>query len=452
MDPNEMAPRDDRREVFGWMIYDWANSTFATTVVAALLGPYLTDLAQARVGDNGVIFGVPPFAVTAKSLYPLAMAASVVLQVLLLPLLGALADYSQLKKPLMAVTCYTGVVATCLLFFVDAPVYLYGGLLFVIANLGFGASMVFYNAFLPEITSDAERDKVSSRGYALGYLGGGILLALNFALVAGAARIGISTGLAVRLSLLSAGVWWGGFSLLTFARLRNRGAARALPPGRGLLATGIEQLGSSLRELARLPQTGRYLLSYVFFNDGIQTVVSMSGLLLAQELFVARGLKTDNAFLLGLVLMVQFVAFVGALVFERLARFGVKNAILLALAGFCGTVVYASVSLQTLTEAWVLAAAIALVLGGSQALSRSLFSRLIPAGREASFFGLYEISERGTSWIGPLIFGLVVGITGSYRQAMLSLIVLFVVGIALLVRTDVERGAREAHPALANSD
>ena len=181
------------------------------------------------------------------------------------------------------------------------------------------------------------------------------------------------------------------------------------------------------------------------FNDGIQTVISIASVFLAQELFVAKGLPVNESFLIGLILMVQFVAFFGSLIFERIAGLiGTKRAILLSLVLWTGVVVYAYGFLQTVGQAWVMGGVIAVVLGGSQALSRSLFSQMIPPGREASFFGLYEISERGTSWIGPLIFGYVVGVTNSYRQAILSLIVLFVVGMIVLLFTDTDQAIRDA--------
>jgi len=203
--------KNDPREIFGWKMYDWANSAFYTTVVGALFSPYLTRLAQAAVGENGVVLDLGPLgSVTAKSLPTLCVSISVGLQVFLLPVLGALGDYSDLKKRLMTFFCYTAVLANCLLFFIQGNLYLWGGILFIIANVCFGASIVFYNAYLPEITTEDQADKVSSRGYAYGYLGGAILLALNFLLVLSAPRLGLSTSMAVRLSLLSAGLWWGG--------------------------------------------------------------------------------------------------------------------------------------------------------------------------------------------------------------------------------------------------
>ena len=437
--------KNDPREIFGWIVYDWANSGFYTTVVAALFGDYLTRLTQAQLGDNGTILSIGPFLLTAKSLAPFTVGTSVFLQVFLLPVLGALGDYSILKKKLMLLFCYGGAAAACGLFFLAAGRHIFGAAVFVIANVCFGASIVFYNSFLPDIASEDQRDKVSSRGYAWGYMGGGVLLALNLAMVFLAERIGISTGMAVRLSLLSAGVWWGGFSIITFQRLRNRPAARGLPADKNYLTAALSELGSTFKELRRLPETFKYLIGYLFYNDGIQTVISVSGVFLGQELFVARGLETPPAFLLGILLTVQFIAFFGALGFERLARMiGTKRAILVSLVGWLGVVTYSYAFLHKVSEAWVLAVFIALVLGGSQALSRSLFSQMVPRGREASFFGLYEISERGTSWLGPIVFAEVVAYTGSYRQAILSLVVFFVIGTIVLLLTNTTRAIHDS--------
>lgn len=444
--PSHHRDKNNPREIFGWKMYDWANSAFSTTVAGALLGPYLTELAQSAVGENGIVIDLGRLgAITAKSFFPTCVSVAVLLQVFLLPILGSIADYSNLKKKMMALFCYLAVVATCLLFLVTDGLYWLGGLLFIIANLCFGAAVVFYNGFLNDITTEDQRDKVSSRGFAYGYLGGGLLLALNFLLVSNAGRFGLDPYMAVRISLLSAGVWWGGFALISFFTLKSRAAEKSLPPGKSYLSVGFSELGRTFRELARLRHTLRYLIGYLFFNDGIQTVIAMASVFMAQELFISRGIPTDQSFLLGIFLMVQFVAIFGALLFERLAyAINTKRAILVSLVLWSGVVIYGYGFLRTTTDAWVMGAVIAIVLGGSQALSRSLFSRMIPAGREASFFGLYEVSERGTSWMGPLLFGAVVAVTNSYRQALLSLIVLFVVGTVILYLTDTDKAIHEA--------
>jgi MFS transporter, UMF1 family len=436
------AEKNNPLELFGWKMYDWANSAFYTTVVGALFSPYLTRLAQSAVGENGTVIDLGPLgAVTAKSLPSLCVSISVGAQVFILPILGALGDYSDLKKRLMALFCYVGVIANCLMFFIKDDLYIWGGILFIIANVSFGASIVFYNSFLPEITTEDQADKVSSRGFAYGYLGGAILLVLNLILVLRAEQLGISTGLAVRLSLLSAGIWWGGFALVTFLLLKSRPKAKSLPPGMGYVSAGFLEIVATFKELRRLPMTLRYLLGYLIYNDGIQTVIFASSAFLEQELFPGG----NPTFLLEIFLMVQFVAVFGALLFERLAYLiRTKNAIVVSLIIWSAIVIYAYRFLHTVQEAWVMAGVIAIVLGGSQALSRSLFSRMIPAGKEAAFFGLYEVSERGTSWMGPLLFSIVIARTGSYRQALLSLIFFFVVGLIVLWVTDTDRGIHEA--------
>ena len=434
--------KNDPREIFGWKMYDWANSAFYTTVVGTLFSPYLTRLAQAAVGENGVVLSLGFLgSVTAKSLPTLCVSISVGLQVFLLPVLGALGDYSDLKKRLMALFCYAAVLANCLLFFVQGDLYLWGGVLFIIANLCFGAANVFYNSYLPEITTGDQTDKVSSRGFAYGYLGGAIMLALNFLLVLFAPKLGLSSSMAVRLSLLSAGIWWGGFAVIAFLRLKPRPKSKQLPPGKGYVSAAFSELWSTLRELKRLPLTARYLIAFLIYNDGIQTVIFAASVFIEQELFP----EGNPLFLLEIYLMVQFVAVAGALLFERLAYLiKTKNAIVLSLLIWAGIVFYAYGFLHTTTEAWILAAVIAIVLGGSQALSRSLFSRLIPDGKEAAFFGLYEVSERGTSWMGPLLFSIVVARTGSYRQALLSLVIFFVLGLVVLIFTDTEKAIHQA--------
>ncbi|HYH87381.1 MAG TPA: MFS transporter, partial [Pyrinomonadaceae bacterium] len=326
------------------------------------------------------------------------------------------------------------------------------------ANLCYGGAIVLYNSFLPEITTEDQRDKVSSRGFALGYLGGGLLLALNFVFVGVAPSLlapygfaeGEARGLAVRVSLLSAGVWWGFFAFLSFRRLRARAPVRQLPADKSYLTVGFSQLADTFRELRRLPHTLKYLVAYLLYNDGIQTVVGSAAVFIAAELF-AGGLDNPEApaFVLSIFLFVQFMGIGGALLFERLARLlGTKKAILVSLVIWAGIVIYAFAFFETRRQAWVMAAFIAVVLGGSQALSRSLFSRMIPEGREASFFGIYEVSERGTSWMGPLVFSIVVARTGSFRYALLSLIVFFVAGTVVLILTDTDRAILESGNAL----
>lgn len=433
------------RKRVGWYFYDFANSAFSTTVVTVFLGPYLTSVVKSAADADGLVhpLGLP---VAAGSFFPYVVSLSVLLQVIVLPVLGAVADQARSKTSLLFLCAYVGALATTGLYVVDAGRYLLGGALYVVANVSFGASIVFYNAFLPEIASPGERDAVSSRGWALGYLGGGLLLALNLILVSRAADLGLTLAHAVRISLASAGLWWAVFTLIPLATLGSRPGTRPPPPGTRGLAAGLAQGARTLRELRRHPRTLLFLIAYLFYNDGIQTVITLSSQFGQEELGI--GMSTLTA----VILMVQFVALLGALGFARVARaLGTKRALVLTLVIWIAALVDAYAFLRSTAGFVVLAAVIAVVLGGSQALSRSAYSRMIPAGQESEYFSVYEVGDRGTSWLGPLLFGLVLQWSGSYRLAILSVGVFFVAGLALLAGVDIRRAAHDAGHELAGA-
>lgn len=437
------VPQDDPKEIFGWAMYDWANSAFSATVVTVFLGPYLTSLVKAVADVDGLVYllGIP---LRYDSFFAYCTAVSVVLQVFVLPILGAVADYSHLRKFFLQFFCVLGALATALLFFLRTGLHWLGAGLYIVANLAFGASIVFYNAYLPDIASPARRDQVSAFGWGLGYLGGGILLLLNLLLFTFRESLGLAADVAVRLSLASAGIWWLLFAQFSFVRLRSRYPRVQLPSGETYLSIAFEQLRRTFRAMRRLPETLKFLVAYLFYNDGVQTVIALA------SVFGAEELKLETSTLIQVILMVQFVAFVGALAFGQVAQWtGAKIAIVITLAVWCAVTVYAYQFLYTELQFWLMAAVVAFVMGGSQALSRSLFSQLIPKGKEAEFFAFYEISERGTSWIGFVLFGLVNQLAGSLRAGILALIALFVIGLVLLLFVNVARGAEQANPATA---
>ena len=435
----EIEPQARRREQRGWYFYDWANSAFSTTVAAVFLGPYLTALTESAAGVGGFVhpLGIP---IRAGSFFPYVLSLSVMLQILLLPITGAVADQSQRKKQLLALFAYIGAVATMGLYLTQGSAYLLGGLLFLVANLAFGVSVVVYNAFLPEIAEPDERDRVSSSGWASGYLGGGLLLGANLVLFSVHESLGLSEGHAVRISLLSAGAWWALFALVPLTVLRNRRLAYRGEQDATVLTAGFHQLLHTVRAARAYPQTLLFLAAYLLYNDGIQSVIALAATYGSVEL------ELEQSTLISAILMVQFVAFLGALVLGAFARlFGAKRVVLASLILWTG-VIAVGYFLQA-GSAWqfyLLAGLIGIVLGGSQALSRSLFSHMIPTGQEAAYFSLYEISERGTSWLGPLVFGLMLQLTGSYRSALISLIVFFVAGFALLAVVNVRRAIVES--------
>ncbi len=442
-----MTLRYSRREQTGWYWYDWANAPFHTTVVTVFLGPYLTSVLARQAADaSGFVhpLGIP---VAVRAYWSYLVAAAVVLQIVLLPVMGALADYSHRKKQLLALFAYLGAGATAAMFFLKGPAYLLAGVLFLIANTAFGVSVVVYNSFLPEIAAPEDRDAVSSKGWAVGYLGGGLLLALNLLMYIRPAALGLDENLAIRIGLASAGVWWGAFTVIPLLRLRSRQAARRLEHGQSALVVTLRQLFHTLRELRGRPQTLTFLLAYLLYSDAIQTVIALATQFGHDELKIAMGPLALA------ILMVQFVAFFGSIAFNWIAAaITAKRAVMLSLVIWTVVLLAMYFWVKTVGQYFAMAALVALVLGGSQALSRSLFSQMIPKGQEAEYFGLYEISDKGTSWLCPLVFGLAIQFTGSYRISALSLALFFLGGLAVLARVDVGRAVAEASTAPAGGE
>ncbi|MQA88349.1 MAG: MFS transporter [Streptosporangiales bacterium] len=430
-------PQVRRREQRGWYFYDWANSAFVTTVISVFLGPYLTSVTQAAAAPGEFVhpLGIP---VRAESFFPFVVSVSVIVQVLLLPVVGAFADRSGRKKALLALCAYAGAAATMGLYFLQGENYLLGGGLFIVANAAYGSALVVYYSLLPEIAEPNERDRVSSVGWALGFLGGGLLLLANLAVYQRHEALGLTADEAVRICLLSAGVWWAVFTVIPLRRLRSRTRTPTYPaePPAGAIAATMRQLGHTLREARSFPQTLLFLAAFLLYNDGIQTVATLA------PTFGVHELELDQEIIIVTVLMVQFVAFLGALLLGALARvFGARRVVLASLVCWIGV---ASVSyfleVGAVGQFFALGFVIGLVLGGSQALSRSLFSHLVPPRREAEYFSLYQITERGTTWLGTFLAGIALQWTGSYRAAILSLLVFFVAGLVLLALVNMRRG------------
>ena len=424
------------RERRGWYTYDLASNVFYTIVVTVFLGPYLTAVAQAGADAAGRIhplgISMPP-----GSLFGYLVSASVVLQVLVMPLTGAVADRTGRKRQLLAGFAALGALATACLFFVAGGRYLLGAGLFLLANLAFGGAIVVYHSWLPDLASPEERDTISSRGWAAGYVGGGLLLALCLVLFTLHAALGLSTSEAVRVCLASAGIWWAGFTVVSVTLLRNRPPRHVVDAGAsaGAVSGGFRQLGATLRDLRRYPLTLWFLAAYLLYNDGVQTIIAVS----AQ--YGGEQLELSQSTLISAILLVQVVAFFGALALGRIAAaIGARRTVLGALVVWTGVLV-AAYFLQpgAALQFYLLASVIGFVMGGTQALSRSMFSQLIPPGREAEYFGFYEISDRGTSWLGPFLFALTFDLTGSYRYAIFSLVFFFVAGGLLLVKLDMRR-------------
>jgi UMF1 family MFS transporter len=451
-----------RRERRAWYMYDWANSAYLTTTGTVLFGPYLTVVAKRAAcpgqdtdlscGTHLSVLGIP-VAPGSLALYVVTLAT--IVSALLLPVVGALADRSGRKRTMLCGLAWAGSVAGAGMFLVTGTNWQLGVALQIFATLCFGSTIAVYDSILCDIAPLDRRDEVSSRGWAVGYLGASTLLALNLALITLHDSVGISTETAVRVSLLSAGLWWGLFTIIPFLGLRDRPPAPRPeadggdPHGSGAAGRGsaasvwrgsFGQLAVTLRHLRGYPETLKFLLAYLLFNDGIQTVIYASGIYAQEEL------KLTDSDRVMTILLVQIVAFGGALAFGRLAgRIGARRTVLSGLVMWCVVVAIGYVLPEReLLPFLALAVLIGVVLGGTQAISRSLYSRMIPAGREAEYFSLYSAMDRGTSWLGTLAFGLMFQLTGSYRYAIVGLVVFFVLGGALLTRVDVRKGVEDA--------
>jgi len=421
-----------------WYLYDWANSAFSTTVISLFIGPYLTSIAENSADAAGMI-SLWGFEMRPGSLYPYAISFSVFMQVFLLPIVGGIADRIKSRNGLLAVFAYIGSISTICLYFIKDGRFALGAFLLIVANISFGAALVVANSYIQDLASPDKRDAVSSRGWASGYAGGGLLLLLNLILYAGYESFGVTQAEAVRISLMSAGIWWALFTIVTVRGLRtlNRPVGAV---GSEALTVGFKELKTTIKDVRKYPETLKFLIAYLFYNDGIQTVIAISGTYAILEL------KLTEISLVIAILIVQVTALIGALLLAKLSdKIGAKKVILLTLLIWTLMVVitYALPAGQQ-NPYLAIAAGIGFVLGGSQALSRSLYSQVIPRSREAQYFSFYEISERGTSWLGTLAFGIAFGLTGSYRQSVLLIIAFFVIGGLLLLRVNIRQAITES--------
>ena len=423
----------------GWFLYAWGAHAFPTTVTAVFLGPYLTDIAQKAAGGEKHYLHLAGLNIRAESFYPFAVTAAALLQAAILPLIGAAADRRGRTRAYLTAAMTLGVTATLLFYTVSGGAYLWGGALFLAASLGYSTANVLANGYLPTLADPDERDAISSKGWAIGYLGGAVLLTVNLVIYTAHGALGLSEPHAARVALASAGLWWLVFGTAGVRRL-TAGTSRLPAERRPESGTGYRQLGRTLAALTRNRNAFLFLLAYMAYNEGVQTVISFASTYGTKQLGLGQSVMASA------ILLVQFVAFGGALWLGRLAaRHGTRRTINGSLVAWM--VLLAAAYFMTKHSAWqfyVLGCAIGLVLGGTQALSRSLFAQIIPAGQESEYFGLYEVSQNGVAWIGSLTVALAIQFTNSYRLAIISLVAFFVLGLALLARTDLRTAIRTA--------
>lgn len=432
-----------RSELRAWAMYDWAVSSMQTVITTAVFPIYFIQVAGA---DR------TPEAATQSLGYANTVAAIVI--ALLAPILGAVADFKAAKKRFLFAFMLIGVVATAGMFFIDRGELLFASALFVLSIAGATGSMTFYEALLPHIATDEEIDRVSTAAYAIGYIGGGLLLAINLAWISNPGLLGLPSGdgitadqatLPARLAFVSVGIWWLLFSIPVLRIVPE--PPRTVESDEGSTANpftvAFSRLGETLREMRHFKQAFLAMLAFTIYNDGIQTIIKMATAF-GTEIGIARPA------LIKAILLVQFVGIPFAFAFGTLAgKLGAKRSIFLGLVVYTGICIYAY-GIHTEREFYILAVLVGLVQGGTQALSRSLFASMVPKHKSGEFFGFYSVFEKFGGILGPLAFAIAIGQTGSSRGAILWVIAFFVIGGAILAKVDVKEGERAARDADVN--
>lgn len=416
-----------KKTIYAWALYDWANSAFATVILAAVLPIFYKDVAGVNLPGN-----------LATSYWGYTQTIAMIIIAAISPILGAAADYSDSKKSFLKFFVILGVTGTALLFFVNEGNYLLASLFFVIANIGFSGGNVFYDGFLTDISDSKSIDYISSLGYAAGYLGGGLLLAINLLMISKPSLFGInSTTTAIQISFVTVAVWWFAFSLPAFKYLPDPQKRVEKIPLDKYTKMAFSRLKSTFINVRKYRELWKFLLAFWLYNDGIGTIIRMAAI-------YGREVGISQTDLIGALLLTQFVGIPFALLFAKIAgRITAKKGIYLALTVYIGITLY-GYFLNSAIDFWILAGIVGMVQGGAQALSRSLYGAMVPESKSAEFFGFFGVSSKFAAIIGPTVFAYTGQLTGSSRYGILAIAAFFILGIFFLSRVDVEKGKIEA--------
>ncbi len=416
---------EHKRAIRAWTMYDWGNSAFATTIMAAVLPVYYSSVAAANIPAH-----------MATAYWGFTTSISALLAAIISPILGAVADFTGKKKRFLTIFMLIGVTATALFYFIKTGDYLLASLFFIFANIGFSGSLVYYDALLPHVARPDEIDQVSSRGYAMGYIGGGLLLAINLVMIMVIPEFieGIDVGLMTRLSFVTVAVWWFVFTLPILRRVSE--PVRRIEKdevGFGPFQASFSRLGKTFREIRNYRDLATAMLAFWIYSNGIGTIITMATI-------YATELGFSQTTTIGTLLMVQFLAAPFAFLFGWLARkMGTIKALYLSL-GIYILISIAGYFLYHEWQFWALGAGVATVQGGSQALSRSMIGKLMPKSKSAEFYGFFSVFEKFATVLGPLLFGLVSTIMGESRLSIVSLVIFFIIGLVVLTRVNMQRG------------
>jgi len=421
-----MEGMNSKKSIFSWALYDWANSAFATTVMAGFFPLFFKE------------YWADPNEPTMSTFYlGLANSLSSVVIACLAPVLGSIADRGSAKKKFLLFFACLGVFMTSGLYMVDIGQWKLAAVLFVGGSLGFAGGNIFYDSLLPSISTDENVDKVSSLGFGLGYIGGGLLFALNVLMFLKPDLFGIADGAqAIKISFVTVGIWWAVFAIPLFLNVKEPRIHDPVPLGQAV-SLGLQQLKDTLKRIRHLKVVGLFLLAYWFYIDGVDTIIRM-----AVDYGISLGFPSDS--LITALLIVQFVAFPSALAYGWIAgKIGTKEAILTSIVAYSVITVFGAF-MQEKWHFYTLAVCIGLFQGGIQALSRSLYTRIIPKKKAAQFFGFYNMLGKFAAILGPLLMGTITAVTGNPRIGILAILILLIIGFILLIKVDVEEGQRMA--------
>jgi UMF1 family MFS transporter len=435
----DSADRARKKAIWSWCMYDWANSAFITTIGSAVMPTFFGAVAAVGLSQIQQSRATQVWGLTT------AMAAAIV--AVLAVILGPIADCAACKKRFLGVFAGLGIAASLLMVNVGRGDWVLAVVLYVVGRIGFSGANVFYDSLLPHVAREDEMDRVSSRGYALGYLGGGILLAINIAMIMFAPE-GELWGVPwaewmPRFSFFSVGIWWLVFSIPIFRNVTEPRGAASMKLGVGVVRAGFGRLAQTFRDLGRYRQLLIFLLAFWLYNDGISTIIDMATIY-GQEVFTAQGIPDATIHLIAALLITQFVGVPFAYLFGWIAKkLGTKRSIYLALVWYT-LICIAGFFMTRIWHFYALAVAVAFVQGGAQALSRSLYGAMTPKARTAEFFGFFNIMGKFSAILGPVLFAVIGRLFGQSRYSIISLIVFFIVGIVLLTRVDAQQGLRVA--------
>lgn len=416
----------NRKLVRSWKMYDWANSAFATTMLAAVLPIFYADVAAGHLPDY-----------QASSYWGFTQTIAMIAVAVMAPILGAVADLSSSKMRFLRVFAYLGILSCALLFFAGEGDYIYASALFILGTIGFSGGNTFYDSLLPDIAPVEIRDDVSAQGYMFGYIGGGVLLALNIVMLEKWDLFGFPDKVAATQAVfVSVAIWWFVFSIPIFRNMKD--PKRETKQSVGFYAKhGFGRVFGTLRKIGKYPELLKYLVAFWFFNDGISTIISMAAI-------YGKTIGIETTHLIVALLITQFVGIPFTFAFGKLAvRIGSKRSLYISLSIYV-IVVLLGYFMTSALHFYLLAFIVGMVQGGSQAVARSIYSRLIPKERASEFFGFLSLSDKVTASLGPALFGVVGLLTGSTRTAILSILAFFIIGILLLTRVNLEKGRRDA--------